>query len=276
MMLNNKKSGFTLMELLVVMMIILILVGLAVPSISAYLHRAKVANTKNLYTIIGAACDAYKKDNGKLPPSCVSKEYVAGSVVAAKYNGPSGKVTAQGGGRSLLVDYLVGPTDFDGVIGPGMKEGGTQNGAVSFGKKIEPYNGLHDADYAPVDGVKNNYAFLDPWGNDIYYYKLSLVTRSFSLPGNKKITRKQIAPNDNTWISGDTAKDGPDTKYKEKLREIANRMMKDEDKIFEFILLSKSDKHRDQDWDELDKTTDIYLKTEYTDISNISTNHGSK
>ena len=226
--------------------------------------------------MIGAGCDSYAKDSPdkKHPPSCLSKNFNGTGTVSANNRGPSGKVTAAGGGRSLLVDYLVGPSDYDGVDGPGMRVGGGSSNELSFGKKTEPYNGLDEIDIRKIVDISGeNYAFTDPWGNDIYYYRLSLQQM---VDSNTNKNYFRIHPNDNTWLGNDQTKDGPSVEYKKKLAGVANQKMREEGMIFEYILLTKSNKESYEDWDEFEKTDELYLKKKFSDLSNITENLTTK
>lgn len=62
-----QKSGFTLLELMVVSMILGLLVALVAPNILSRSDDAKIAVTKTQLRNIASALDLYKLDNGSYP-----------------------------------------------------------------------------------------------------------------------------------------------------------------------------------------------------------------
>ena len=78
----KKATGFTLVELIVVMAVILILAGLAIP-IASLVHK-KSARIRALHEIkqMGAALESYKADNGTYPDDSVTTagNYTKGST----------------------------------------------------------------------------------------------------------------------------------------------------------------------------------------------------
>jgi len=66
---NRFLTGFTLVELLMVLGIIALLVGLLVPTLSWVRNTAREAKQKAQLTTIGLALEAFKNDYGDYPPS---------------------------------------------------------------------------------------------------------------------------------------------------------------------------------------------------------------
>ncbi|HTV05865.1 MAG TPA: type II secretion system protein [Acidobacteriaceae bacterium] len=65
----RRESGFTLIELVVVMAIIAILASLAIPIFTAQIQRAKEAVLREDLHVMRNAIDAYTMDKGKAPQS---------------------------------------------------------------------------------------------------------------------------------------------------------------------------------------------------------------
>ena len=63
------RSGFTLIEILVVIVVIAILATLVAPNIFQHVGAAKGATAKSQIEMLGAALDAYRLDNGRYPTS---------------------------------------------------------------------------------------------------------------------------------------------------------------------------------------------------------------
>jgi len=70
----RKKEGFTLIELLIVVAIIGILAGIAIPNFLGARTKAKVARAFSDMRTIGNAVEAYAVDEGKYPNSTTGAE----------------------------------------------------------------------------------------------------------------------------------------------------------------------------------------------------------
>lgn len=64
---RRRPSGFTLIEILVVIVVIAILATLVAPNIFQHVGAAKDATAKSQIEMLGAALDAYRLDNGRYP-----------------------------------------------------------------------------------------------------------------------------------------------------------------------------------------------------------------
>jgi general secretion pathway protein G len=66
--LNARSAfGFTLIELMVVLLILAMLTTIAAPRVTKYLRKAKVETAKIQVDALGAAVDAYHLDTGRFP-----------------------------------------------------------------------------------------------------------------------------------------------------------------------------------------------------------------
>jgi general secretion pathway protein G len=66
---NDRRGGFTLMELLVVVAILVVLAGAAVPMYMKYLDQSKAKMAWTNAKTIEQVCDTYKLNNGDYPAS---------------------------------------------------------------------------------------------------------------------------------------------------------------------------------------------------------------
>lgn len=66
---NNRKSGFTVVELLTVLAIMAMLVAVLIPALSTVQRIAKETKQKAQFTTIELALTAFKNDYGDFPPS---------------------------------------------------------------------------------------------------------------------------------------------------------------------------------------------------------------
>src|SRR5258707_5663516 len=64
---DPRRTGFTLIEILVVIVVIAILATLVAPNIFQHVGAAKSATAKSQIEMLGAALDAYRLDNGTYP-----------------------------------------------------------------------------------------------------------------------------------------------------------------------------------------------------------------
>jgi general secretion pathway protein G len=63
----QRRSGFTLMEVLVVIVVIGMLAGLVAPNVFKHVGTSKVVATRSQVEMVSAALDAYHLDNGDYP-----------------------------------------------------------------------------------------------------------------------------------------------------------------------------------------------------------------
>ena len=66
---NNSESGFTLVELMIVMLVIGVLTAIAIPLFAAAIRNAKEAALKEDLHVIRDAIDSYTMDKAKAPES---------------------------------------------------------------------------------------------------------------------------------------------------------------------------------------------------------------
>ena len=63
----KKRSGFTLLELIVVIIVLGLLAGLVAPQIFGRVSEAKTTTAKTQMALIGTALDNFRLDNGSYP-----------------------------------------------------------------------------------------------------------------------------------------------------------------------------------------------------------------
>ncbi|HTU67083.1 MAG TPA: type II secretion system major pseudopilin GspG [Steroidobacteraceae bacterium] len=60
-------TGFTLLELMVVLLILALIASIAAPQVTKHLRKAKTETAKIQVDALGAAVDSFHVDNGRLP-----------------------------------------------------------------------------------------------------------------------------------------------------------------------------------------------------------------
>jgi general secretion pathway protein G len=63
----SNRHGFTLLELMVVLLILALIATIAAPQVTKHLRKAKVETAKIQVDALGAAVDSFQIDNGRLP-----------------------------------------------------------------------------------------------------------------------------------------------------------------------------------------------------------------
>ena len=63
----GNSRGFTLIEILVVIVVIAVMAGLVAPNVFSHIGAAKDATARSQIEMLGAALDAYRLDNGRYP-----------------------------------------------------------------------------------------------------------------------------------------------------------------------------------------------------------------
>src|SRR6266705_1340391 len=61
------RSGFTLIEILVVIVVIAVLASMVAPNVFKHVGEAKNVTARSQIEMLGAALDAYRLDNGRYP-----------------------------------------------------------------------------------------------------------------------------------------------------------------------------------------------------------------
>ena len=111
----DKTRGFTLLELLVVMVIIGLLAGLVGPRVFGKLDSSKVQTAKTQIRMLESAVNMYMLDVGGVPPKTTDLSFLVTSVPDAggngKWNGPyiDGKVPNDPWDKAYL--YAFRPKD---------------------------------------------------------------------------------------------------------------------------------------------------------------------
>ncbi|MEI8341780.1 MAG: prepilin-type N-terminal cleavage/methylation domain-containing protein [Verrucomicrobiota bacterium] len=140
---SRNKNGFTLIELITVISIILILMGLLFPAVSSVKEAAKKAQAKNDITNLVTSVKAYYTEYGKYPlPQSL---YSSTPEEDLTYNDKSGTAT--------LIAFMK-------IL---MAKDTTENPRqIVF---IEPPTAKQDGKYGVfLDSSNNPGPFYDPWG----------------------------------------------------------------------------------------------------------------
>jgi len=160
------RRGFTLVELLAVIVILGMLIGLIAPSVQAVRKMFLVDQTKAYMHQLSMGIDNYRTETGELPPSNGTFPHPAALNPAQLPSGAAGLV-------QCLLGYLG--SDQDGLAGPGFR-------LQRAGRKHGPFvpQNMPLAGEPPV--------FQDAFGNSILYYRFSGTAY---IPGDNNTTDAQ-------------------------------------------------------------------------------------
>ena len=104
--LHKKEKGFTLVELMVVIIILAVLTGIAIPSYLTLRNRARIQATRSEMQNIGTALELYAADNYDAYPAGVWT-VAAGLIEAGDYMNPCPTHDAWGSADANLYVYAV-------------------------------------------------------------------------------------------------------------------------------------------------------------------------
>ncbi len=85
----NNQSGFTLIEIMVVVVILAILAGMVVPKVVGQGDKARVKTTQTVLSSVSNALDMYKVDNSRYPTTGQGLDALITPIAEAK-NFPEG------------------------------------------------------------------------------------------------------------------------------------------------------------------------------------------
>ncbi len=149
-----RRTGFTMVELLIVILVIGILMGIVAYSITSLSERARLSNTEGLLDQIKSALQSYYNDFKKFPPDGFDQTVTApngkalrGTACLAYF---LGWVYRDGG---KLKHFQLKKTRWDA-------EGNESSTQVNEGK---PYMELKENQLTPSGEIK------DGWGNAMHY-----------------------------------------------------------------------------------------------------------
>lgn len=118
---RNQQSGFTLIELMIVVAIIGILAAIAIPAYNDYMVRSRVAELINIGSNAKTAVAEFRIANGSMPTNntqagvtSVSTNFVTGVAVANGVITITGNQTNLGTGAALGI--VLTPTFANGAV----------------------------------------------------------------------------------------------------------------------------------------------------------------
>ena len=164
----KKRDGFTLIELLIVVAIIGILAGIAIPNFLGARNRAKISRVFADFRTIGTALEAYYVDNTEYPSETGGLDALTPDYVTSIPNDPFGTDDNPGyryytdtagevaGGAWLIVSN--GPDGDDDVKEPGLDW--TKRVSGQLGGPDGVYSGYGSDNPDPSDKATN--VWYDP------------------------------------------------------------------------------------------------------------------
>lgn len=111
--LKNKKKGFTLLELLVVLAILAILIAIAVPVYKSQKEKAAITAHNANVRVLETAVESYRQDNdGKLPDKLDINELVNGKYIKSVPKVPASEnEKLKGKSYSIESDGKISPAE---------------------------------------------------------------------------------------------------------------------------------------------------------------------
>jgi prepilin-type N-terminal cleavage/methylation domain-containing protein len=160
------SAGFTLVELLTVIAIIVILMGLLIPAIIIAREQARRAQAKNDSAHILTAVRAYYSEYGKYPLGANSAAGPADFI----FGQSSGSAVGSGVSNYQLFDILRN-IDSTGATPPGQPNPYNPKGLVFFIADNASDSNNPRAGFVPASTSSSSLhpgAFMDPWGTEYF------------------------------------------------------------------------------------------------------------
>jgi len=186
-----RRGGFTLVELLAVIVILGMLIGLVAPSVQAVRRMFLIDQTKGYMYQLTMGVESYRMEIGELPPSDGSFPHPSNVNPARLSSGAAGLV-------QCLMGYLG--SDKDGLSGPGFR-------LVRAAEKHGPYV----PQTMPIAGDPP--VFQDAFGNTILYYRFDAGGNYNS--GNNNTTDAKGPSNIMTYVKDPRTSDTSHPYYRE-------------------------------------------------------------
>ncbi len=171
---RTARRGFTLIEMLVIVVILILLIGIIAPAVLGVRQQAKRAASLATITLLEGAINAYRQD--------FESQYAADwralpdSEMLDELDGTSLSASGRLYGRHRLVWCLTGLQYADGAV---IDDGADGYGfrTVTRGPVHGPYNGAEGVETTdpPTEADDPPLAFVDAFGNEIYYYRYDPV-----------------------------------------------------------------------------------------------------
>ncbi|MGB2865183.1 MAG: type II secretion system protein [Sedimentisphaerales bacterium] len=207
---ERKKTGLTIIELLIVLGIIAILVGLLVPSLSAVKKMAKETKQKAQFSTIEMALIAFKNDDGDYPPSANNiGDYCGSQKLAEALLGwdllgfhPNSDFTSNGtNGAGVFVYDNSDTVLFGQRKGPYLEQATTN--AFTLGSIFWNGTGSLEANTHVICDVFNTATARLPngttmkAGTPVLYYKANPSSKSMNPAGPAEFVNQIYNANDN-------------------------------------------------------------------------------
>lgn len=198
---TRRPSGFTLLEMLLVIAILGLLVSIAVPSLLAVRRRAKISVSQQRIDSIAAGVEQYHSEQGDYPPASIDGLssartlclYMIGWAEDKNHDGQAAK-----GAFKFHED--------DGNDGFGWRRPDSPRGRV-YG----PYNGLDDAPRSD----ESTPVILDEFGNTIWYARYDDASGKMVIKDDPGLPGKYFQDEDDKYYRKDFAvfSAGPDEEF---------------------------------------------------------------
>jgi prepilin-type N-terminal cleavage/methylation domain-containing protein len=169
---NNRRrteGGFTLVEVIVVLSVVLLLTGIAVPMLSSYMEDARRARAKAEVNIIMAATSQLCKDVGSYPARNAS----GSNYLYVLYTGPARTTNPWGNGHyfsAWALDANRGDT-LDNHLATNTPKGSSGGAYPTTG--TARWHGPYVAGTSPIDPWGRPYIInvMSGWSTDVTSYK---------------------------------------------------------------------------------------------------------